>query len=195
MTSRDIADDILKIMKQEFWPEKQMKWDMVKSESDKNYWTPEIKKFFKKVGDHLGYVTLASGLEEGSWEYLLDVVIVKRQGKNWQDQRGIVIAIESEWSTKPGDVHYDFMKLSDIKADLRVMVYTDIQSQGEENWSKRKIIPLLCEISNNHLHRQADDAYLGIGIPDFQSSNSPKPKAFFWTADGSAVEEINFDKW
>lgn len=190
---REIVDDILYEVKK-YWNNKQKQWEEGEKEfipdGSEKPWTIEIIEIFTRVGNKLGYVTRSKGQSGG--EYLLDIVIVERpKAESWRTQKDIIVAVECEWSKYRDEVHYDFMKLCDIKADLRVMVYSDLKDDVQD----KELIPFLNNLTNERRHKHNDDAYLAIGIPETGRPKESNPKAYYWEADGQQPKPIPFDDW
>lgn len=101
-------------------------------------WTAAIKAALSGLAIQRGLLPCPNNLEDdfgrGHWqfsgEWLLDHIwlAVKRNADgsfDWRECRGLVLACESEWLTGEYHVLEDFLKLTIVLADLRLLIYTN----------------------------------------------------------------------
>lgn len=91
--------------------------------SSTSEWTKEILKYFSCLGENEQYKIYASpnDVEKAERSYLVDLCWSK-EGQDYKDYKGLELILESEWSTEEDEIMWDFCKLIDIKANLKVMV-------------------------------------------------------------------------
>jgi len=91
-------------------------------------WTKEILKYFSCLGENEKeqYKIYANpkDIEKVERSYLVDLCWSKegKEGHDYKDYKGLEFILESEWSTEEDEIMWDFCKLIDIKANLKVMV-------------------------------------------------------------------------
>ncbi len=91
-------------------------------------WTTVLLKKFGELGCCLGYVPYPYK-SENTGEWLVDLCWSKEKD-NWQETfTGLKLACEIEWARNIDEILYDFMKLTVIRADIRLMI---IQYDREE---------------------------------------------------------------
>jgi hypothetical protein len=87
-------------------------------------WTYEIKRKLMEAGESHEYKTCASGFkDECDPEWLYDVVWYKEEGTG-DDSRliDVPMILESEWQSHLKSIKYDFEKLLQANARLKVMI-------------------------------------------------------------------------
>ncbi len=95
-----------------------LSWDDKNSE-----WTKKILGYFIDLGESLGYnVYTDPRVRNGYYEYLVDLCWAIELKDDYPNEWGIELAIEQEWSTELKEIYYDFEKLLDIKANLKIMI-------------------------------------------------------------------------
>lgn len=91
-------------------------------------WTREIKTELFKLGDSIGYsvyTSKANDYDDSSNEYLYDMIWYTSEDESSRvhDLREINMALESEWKMSFDEIKYDFYKLVQSRAELRVMIF------------------------------------------------------------------------
>jgi len=91
--------------------------------SDKQ-WTHDIKLIIGELGLKNNQEVCASGFPDSfDNEWLYDLIWYENNEQGFL--KNISLAMESEWNTKDLNVKYDFEKLIQAKADLRLMIFQD----------------------------------------------------------------------
>lgn len=89
-------------------------------------WTKEILKYFSCLGENgnAQYKIYANPnhVEKAEQSYLVDLCWSKEDSQDYKDYKGLELILESEWLTEEDEIMWDFCKLIDIKANLKVMV-------------------------------------------------------------------------
>ena len=98
--------------------------------------------------------------------FWLSVVRCQKDGSkndfDWRKTRGIKLACESEWSTAPDEILTDFFKLTFVRADIRLFIYTNRKLKTCEH--PTIICKRACPLSLGY-------RYLLIGVPDSNKHN------------------------
>ena len=96
-------------------------------------WTASIKNALADLANEKGVLQCPNQLS-GQWqfstEWMLDVIWIAAKRNDdgtfdWRDNRGLVLACESEWLTGEYHVLEDFLKLTFVQAELRLFIYTN----------------------------------------------------------------------
>lgn len=91
-------------------------------------WTRECLYGLVKLGDECGYATCPEvSTMKGEWLYDLIWYKDKEDGTDDKDiwpkrMSDVVLVAESEWSNWIGDIRYDFQKLVQAKAQIKLLV-------------------------------------------------------------------------
>jgi hypothetical protein len=93
-------------------------------------WTREIIKDFKQLGYQWGYwVCPDANQMTGAWLYDLSWY----RDKN-EELVEVPMVLESEWSRHWKDIRFDFEKLLQAKAGIKVMIFDEGQTDLEDIW-------------------------------------------------------------
>lgn len=87
-------------------------------------WTKNIYFYFYKQGKENGFKVYAKPnvVKEAGQEYLVDLCWSKEESSDYLDYKGLELVLESEWLTDEDEIMWDFCKLIDMKAFLKLMV-------------------------------------------------------------------------
>lgn len=133
-------------------------------------WTKKIRETLIQIGTRdesiLCFPNNLSGEWEKGGEWIFDLAWVKcpkdESGNfDWRNSKGIVLACESEWLTGQNYVLEDFFKLTFVRADYRLFIYTytdeDKNGQHPVDWCKN--------VCPDSINGTPTDRYLAIGFP------------------------------
>ena len=106
--------------------------------SNNTEWTKNIYSYFYKHGIENSFQVYAKPniIKEAKQEYLVDLCWSKEEARDYFDYRGLELILESEWLTSEDELMWDFCKLIDMKAFLKVMIIC-IDKKGVEDIIKK----------------------------------------------------------
>jgi hypothetical protein len=95
-------------------------------------WTKAVKKVIEQTGDKFGksmnktmqFSGTSHSEDKPAHEWLLDAVLS-------EENRGVLVAVESEFSERPAHICYDFRKLLSIKAPLKILIIDSRKNLSE----------------------------------------------------------------
>ena len=92
--------------------------------SNNTEWTKNIYRYFYKQGVKNGFKVYANPdvIIEGETEYLVDLCWSKEDTVEYRDCKGLELVLESEWGTPKDAILWDFCKIVDMNAFLKIMV-------------------------------------------------------------------------
>lgn len=123
-------------------------------------WTKRIALAIRTVARQINkapaVLVFGHGLLGG--EYLVDQVW-SIEGRKRTDYRGLLLAMECELSSASDDDRwYDFVKVADVRADLRVFIGAFPASAGMDDM--KKFVTDVQTMVSRHRHRTPSDLYL-----------------------------------
>ena len=98
--------------------------------SSEGEWTREIIKDFKQLGYQSGYwVCPDANQSTGAWLY--DLCWYRNKNDELVE---VPMVLESEWSRHWKDIRFDFEKLLQAKASIKVMIFEEGETSLEKIW-------------------------------------------------------------
>lgn len=124
-------------------------------------WTHEIKIGLTKIAYEHNYrvYTHRNDFDDTVNEWLYDMTWYEAYDEKGYDIKSIPLILESEWKRSFEEIKYDFYKLIQGRADLRVFIFQAANVDGTMNQ--------LVEIIDKSSISQAKDKYLLAGWHDY----------------------------
>lgn len=140
-------------------------------DSNNSEWTKNIYSYFSGEGRNSGFRIYAKPniIKEAEQEYLVDLCWSKEESEDYLDYKGLELVLESEWLTDEDEIMWDFCKLIDMKALLKVMIIC-IDKKGIENIIRK----MTGAITNNRIKCKEENYLVIIFVPVPSIYNSDK---------------------
>lgn len=134
------------------------------------HWTKRNRDELTRLGRDKGFLTFPELINKSyTGEWLFDFVWIdaktdkSKNNFDWRNTRGIKLACESEWSTSVDEILTDFFKLTFVRADIRLFIYTNRKKMDETQHPSYKC-KQACPLSLGY-------RYLLIGVPDREKND------------------------
>ncbi len=142
-------------------------------------WTKYIKEIFSDMK--------STGVEEygygGNPAYLLDYVWgYEEKDTEWWEYPGLALAMECEWHGSEDEFWKDFVKLADIRADIKIFV-GQLNTTVYEN--RKELIQNVKTFLSGHRHFGKDEKIL---IVLWDKGVSEEGESYLVQGDGTTVE-------
>jgi hypothetical protein len=129
-------------------------------------WTGEVIRCLRSLGSKRGHLVYPeSGQDEGDPqklmnEWLFDVVWMDAPGEDWQQMTALRLACESEWGRTRDKILEDFLKLTVVLCDLRLLIYTNQEVPvGQEKHHPVDICKSVCPPSRSFRYLLVGTSY------------------------------------
>ena len=93
-------------------------------------------------------------------EYLVDLVWSLEQNREWEGYGGLLLAVECEWGGDQEALWEDFIKLADVRADLKIFVGAAWSGLYEE---RERLLHAWASFLSNHRHvRECEEILVAL---------------------------------